>query len=310
MIREMMYFVLRGLAKENRRIFSPYRVYLQLKNHPNPDAVEYSARVLKRLGSDGLIKQVAGSGQKSIYQVILPYVSLDVNIHEVVAEAYYTAIFSYSTALELHQLTDQRSKHLHVYLPPSQEGKVLRVSGDADLELVKLTIPLDSKPGDWRLIELPPQSHIKKCGEFVVESHKIKTDWLFGFEIFEKGGVPLRRTDLERTLVDGLRFPKHCGGLNEVFRAWVRALDLVSVDKLIEYTERLGQIILLQRVGFVMEILDLHHANLAKWKAKAQRGGSRRLDPEGDYLPTYSEEWQISLNHPIDILETRDIISS
>jgi predicted transcriptional regulator of viral defense system len=111
---------------------------------------------------------------------------------------------------------------------------------------------------------------------------------------------------LERTLIDGLRQPKYCGGLNEVFRGWVRAEGL-SADTLVAYAEQFDQKILYQRLGFVMETLDMRHERLAFWKEqKAPRGGSRVLNPEREYSSEYSDEWNISINHPISILTERD----
>ena len=51
------------------------------------------------------------------------------------------------------------------------------------------------------------------------------------------------------------------------------------------------------RLGFLLsEVCGLDHPLLNEWDKLAQRGGSRKLDPEGEYLPVFSERWQLSLN--------------
>ena len=51
------------------------------------------------------------------------------------------------------------------------------------------------------------------------------------------------------------------------------------------------------RAGYVLdELLGNNHPSIDKWLKVAQRGGSRLLDPEKPYTPSYSEKWMISLN--------------
>ena len=171
-------------------------------------------------------------------------------------------------------------------------------------------LPPGTEPEDWRLHPLPSFVRIAEAGPYEVATHSTKPVWLFGFATVEAGGVAVRVTDLERTLIDGLRHPKLCGGLSEVFRAWVRALDRPgppSPGVLVEHAERLDQSIVYQRLGYVMETLGLSHPRLDRWKGEEViRGGSRLLDADRPYAPEYDEGWGISLNHPTAILEARD----
>ena len=96
--------------------------------------------------------------------------------------------------------------------------------------------------------------------------------------------------------------------MDEVFRAWVRAFDLIDVEKIVLYTEKFQIGILFQRVGFVLETLGLDHKRLEFWRQEyAQRGGSRVLNPENPFAGSpISERWMLALNHPVSILETMD----
>jgi len=51
------------------------------------------------------------------------------------------------------------------------------------------------------------------------------------------------------------------------------------------------------RAGYILEdICKLNSDRIDGWVECAQRGGSRKLDPEGDYVPKFSEKWCLSLN--------------
>ena len=160
---------------------------------------------------------------------------------------------------------------------------------------------------------LPSFVRLEQVAGYEVTTHKVKPAWFFGSQEAEVNGAPVRVTDVERSLLDGLRSPKHCGGLGEVFRCWVRALEReggrkpAQLDRLIDYCERFDQLILYQRAGFVMETLGLSHPRFEVWKAeKVARGGSRVLDSDGDYAPEFDEGWALSINHPVSILVERD----
>jgi hypothetical protein len=48
--------------------------------------------------------------------------------------------------------------------------------------------------------------------------------------------------------------------------------------------------------GLIDEVCQLRHPLVDCWTQKAQRGGSRLLDPLGEYAPHYSEKWKLSIN--------------
>jgi hypothetical protein len=51
------------------------------------------------------------------------------------------------------------------------------------------------------------------------------------------------------------------------------------------------------RAGYIFsEIMEIDHPELQKWEKLAQRGGSRKLDPDAGYVPEFSKRWMISIN--------------
>jgi predicted transcriptional regulator of viral defense system len=115
----------------------------------------------------------------------------------------------------------------------------------------------------------------------------------------------VRVSDLERTIIDGLKQPGHCGGLTEVAKGlWMRREDMVT-DRLIQYAGRLGVGAVVRRLGFLLEIYemakppDLHRLRAGLTATYV------RLDPvlpaEGKRL----RRWRLQLN--IDPEELRAV---
>lgn len=285
--------VLEGLSQENRRIATIGRAMLALRAHyPLSQLSRHAKQALAFLERNGLIEAIPGT--RAFYKVTAPFVgSKELNPYELVMEAYYDGILAYSTALELHQLTDQRFRTLHVLVPDRK---------DEDMRLLGTSLY------EWELLLLPTPSRIKEMDEYTIVSHRMNREWSFGYEIMKPHGFPLRVIDIERTLIDGLRHAKHCGGLDEVFRAWVRAYDLLDVGKIVSYAEKYDIGVLYQRVGFVLETMGLTHPQFLSWRENhVQRGGSRVLDPERPFSGgRFDERWALSINHPVSILEQMD----
>jgi predicted transcriptional regulator of viral defense system len=82
-------------------------------------------------------------------------------------------------------------------------------------------------------------------------------------------------SDVERTVVDGLKQPEYCGGVTEVAKAlWIRRAD-VSARKLVDYALRLGVGAVIRRLGYLMEAYGV--------------GGPEQLERlRGHLTPTFS----------------------
>jgi predicted transcriptional regulator of viral defense system len=110
-------------------------------------------------------------------------------------------------------------------------------------------------------------------------------------------------SDLERTVVDGLRRPGYCGGIVEVAKGlWMRNRDL-QVAKLVEYAVRLRIGAVRRRLGYLLELYGLATQDqLAPLRAGLTRTYDT-LDPtlpkEGPYLTS----WRLRLNVPAEELD-------
>ena len=260
-------------------------------------------RVMERMG---WVKPLEGGGN-SLFRVTAPFASDQLNPYEVVLEGYHGATFSHQTAMVLHQLTDQRERAIHLYSPDGIQGYTMsalrRQRGEEAEAALTLQLPVGTRADAWETKDIPKYKRLREVEGRAISAHSLKDQAVFDFEELNYQGVTLRVTSLARTLVEGLKSSAYCGGLNEVFRAWVNGIDLVAVNEIIRVTERFESKILIQRVGLVLETLGIDHPSLVKWKEKdVQRGGSRVLDPGEPYHSDYSEEWGISINHPLDVL--------
>ncbi|MFO0809847.1 MAG: hypothetical protein U0746_14600 [Gemmataceae bacterium] len=228
-----------------------------------------------------------------IYRIDAPFADiLPVTDEQIIQEANPVAVFSHLTALARHGLTDQIPSEIHVnHYKPSDKNR----------------IPLGTTPEDWLGTRPPRLLRPNTVGKVAVRWFLVKGEWDFGHTIHYSEGLPIYVTDMERTLLDALRAPDDAGGIANVLRAWRLSVPQLQTDRLTEYVDRFGQAILRQRVGYLLESLGLSHPRLAAWKRNLVRGSSVRLVAARPFAPTFSAEWNLSLNVPPEILsELRD----
>jgi len=116
----------------------------------------------------------------------------------------------------------------------------------------------------------------------------------------------VRVSDLERTIIDGLKQPEHCGGLTDVAKGlWMRRED-VNADQLVQYAKRIGVGAVVRRLGFLLETYEMAAApELDRLRARLTETYVR-LDPvlpaEGKRL----RRWRLQLN--VDPEELRAVV--
>jgi len=109
-------------------------------------------------------------------------------------------------------------------------------------------------------------------------------------------GERTRITSIGRTFVDMLAEPSLCGGIHHVLDIWDNEAERWT-NEIIAAVDAITAKIVKVRAGYILsERLDVDDKRIAAWQAFAQRGGSRKLDPDAPYAPIFSERWMISLN--------------
>jgi predicted transcriptional regulator of viral defense system len=109
-------------------------------------------------------------------------------------------------------------------------------------------------------------------------------------------------SDLERTVLDGLRQPRYCGGITEVAKGfWMRRAD-VNVHKLVDYALRLDIGAVTRRLGYLLEVYGIGAPNdvqrLRGRLTPAYAALDPLLPPEGKFLA----RWRLRVNVPVDEL--------
>jgi predicted transcriptional regulator of viral defense system len=113
-------------------------------------------------------------------------------------------------------------------------------------------------------------------------------------------------SDLERTIIDGLKQPEHCGGVTEVAKSlWMRRRD-VNLDRLVQYARRIGVGAVVRRLGFLLETYEMAGAPDLDRLRNGLTATYVRLDPvlpaEGKRL----RRWRLQLN--VDPEELRAMV--
>ena len=186
---------------------------------------------------------------------------------------------SYGSALYLHRLARMRPAPLHI---STLEGGQWRARHSA--RLMELSPDKEGKRPHYPRIGLG-----EKLRRRALAVHETKSP----APTVETG--PVRVSTLAATFVDTLTEPGRCGGMDKVLRLWHRHAG-AHVPELVAALESASKIVKV-RAGYIFtERLGIETPEIGAWQALAQRGGSRRLDPERPYEPNFSERWMLSLN--------------
>jgi predicted transcriptional regulator of viral defense system len=195
---------------------------------------------------------------------------------------------SHLSAMEHHGLTDRFSKILYMTRPSAPVWKA-----QADERMSK---DLDGQLSEYLAFGLPKLVRHKFTNVERTPVHFQERSHLGAFRLVAE--TPLRVATIGRVFLDMLREPKLCGGMQhvlDVYKNEARRYLKFIIDEI----ERHGQPIDKVRAGFVLsEVCKLDNPIFSKWETFAQRGGSRKLDAEEEFVPQYSERWMLSMNAP------------
>jgi predicted transcriptional regulator of viral defense system len=103
-------------------------------------------------------------------------------------------------------------------------------------------------------------------------------------------------SDLERTLIDGLKEPGYCGGFSEVAKAFLMKRQAIDPQKLIDYAVKLGVGAVIRRLGYLMELYEIgsriHWEFLQTKLSNTYQLLDPELPPEGPYIA----KWRLNVN--------------
>ena len=183
---------------------------------------------------------------------------------ELAGEASY--FLSHGTAFELHRMVTQ--PNLTVYVSCTRRVRPQTVGGY-----------------DFRFV------HITPAQVFGVTKH-----WI------DKARF-VTISDVERTIIDGLRHPAFVGGITEVAKGlWMKRTEL-DTKRLLEYVRRLDVGAVARRLGYLLEHYGLADAATLESLRGMLTATYQRFDPVLPAEGPFVSRWRLQLNVPPEELD-------
>ncbi len=123
---------------------------------------------------------------------------------------------------------------------------------------------------------------------------------VFGHQPIWIEGAPVPIADLEKSLVDALDHPEHCGGISEVAKALAIALTerKPDLERLTTYAHQMHNRAIFKRLGYLVERLSLPAEDFPeKWLAMLSAGYAQ-LDPGRPASGLLNRRWRVQVNVP------------
>lgn len=248
-----------------------------------PDKPQYNA-ALNELLNLGVLTKL--SGLSGNYFKIIG--KLDVEPDEVMCSIDPFCYLSHMSAMAYHGVTDRLPRTVFISTPSTMEWKKFALDqmqkdlGGNYTRYIEHRLPTLTRPNPKKI-----------AGSIINITH---SSHLGAYKNIQ--GRFLRVSTIGRTFLDMLRSPELCGGMQHVVDVY-KNYAKQYFRQIIDEVDKHGKNIEKSRAGYILEsVVELSDTRLDTWQAEVQRGGSRKLDPSGEYSPFFSERWAISLNLP------------
>ncbi len=108
-------------------------------------------------------------------------------------------------------------------------------------------------------------------------------------------------SDIEKTIIDCLFRPEYAGGIHELGLVFYVSNDEIDYDRLIEYAIRFDSKAMIQRLGFLLELVQQHvglnvEPNHFKTLKKYRSNSTVLLDPCLFKEGKVSRHWRVQQN--------------
>ena len=259
--------LVRKLAAEGDRIFSADRARELAPSVGLSDG--YLRQALHHLVRAGWLIRV----RKGLYVIssTVPGTS-PVHEFEIAMALVSPAAISHWSAMHYHGLTDQAPRKVFV-LTTTDASVPRRPSGNGK-----------GHGGGYSV------------GDTQYQFVQTKPERYFGTEKVWVGEARVTITDPERTLIDGLSMPQHCGDFAEVLHAFRTRGEQLDAERIVSYAVQLDAATA-KRLGWVLEELGFAREQLDALLDVPIKG-YRRLDPTGPRRGSCNRRWMIQENSP------------
>ena len=183
-------------------------------------------------------------------------------------KSYY---LSHGTAMEIHQMVTQ--PQLVVYVSTSERLQSRLIMGT-----------------EFRFITCKKKSFFGIIDYWATKQKTVKV------------------SDIERTVIDGLRQPEYCGGLTEVAKGLWMQRESVSPERLMRYSIRLNVGAVMRRLGFLLELYEMGTDKIIGALRERLTNSYVLLDPVLPGQGKYLHRWRLRLNVEPD--ELRSLVTT
>ena len=114
----------------------------------------------------------------------------------------------------------------------------------------------------------------------------IKDEWVTQTE-------KVRISNPEKTILDGLLFPQHCGGITEIAKGFWIIRNRIDFTRLKEYVKRYKKNVIIKRLGYILETLEINENNLIDNLKKDINNRYDLLDPKISSEKSYKNNWHL-----------------
>ena len=148
-------------------------------------------------------------------------------------------------------------------------------------------------------VTTPKQEYNKQrvVGNTTFEFIYTNTKYIWGIQKFwVTKSEQVRVSDIERTTIDCLYRPKYCGGVMEIIKGlWIQK-EKIDFDKLFDYVIKFKKIVVIKKVGYILESLNLQTANYLNELRTRINDKYYVLDPLLSTEKTYKNFWKLIAN--------------
>ncbi len=126
---------------------------------------------------------------------------------------------------------------------------------------------------------------------------RIANEQIFGLtKIWLSKENSVQVSDLERTIIDGLRQPVYVGGISEVAKGLWMKRESMSAETLIGYAKRLNIGAVIRRLGYLLELYELAEPALLEPLRLSLSATYQRLDSVLPADGPHLARWRLQLN--------------
>lgn len=112
-------------------------------------------------------------------------------------------------------------------------------------------------------------------------------------------------SDLEKTIIDGLKSPEYCGGITEIAKGFWMKREQMNLEKLVSYAEKMQIGAVNSRLGFILQAYKILNDDFSARLKKTLNKSHILFDPNLINEGPYNSEWKLRINvSPEELIST------